>query len=280
MRFKGRTILVVGGSDMVGGALGSSGATESWSSAIAKRLVSEDAEVIMLDHDAAWLADLRAQIDASGGNVETIVTEIFDYDALAHLASDWVARGRVIDGLVTNYFDTEWGNIEECDIAAFERVAVRILVGPVKAVKAFLPLLKAGRGRSIVHLGSVDGIYGAPLVPAYSTCKGGLAPLTHVMAFEFAKYDIRVNLLASCATVEMPEVQGGDDYAWKGFPGASLMARLNAATPLKRYGPLSDWAGAVSFLLCDDSAYVTGTTLVVDCGRTMVTPGYAGNFGG
>jgi NAD(P)-dependent dehydrogenase (short-subunit alcohol dehydrogenase family) len=110
------------------------------------------------------------------------------------------------------------------------------LVGPVKAVKAFLPLLKKGKNASIVHLGSVDGLFGAALVPSYSAAKGGLVPLTHIMAYEFARYDIRVNTIATCGTIEMPRLDEDKDapLGIRGFPGGEYMRRLNAATPLKR----------------------------------------------
>jgi NAD(P)-dependent dehydrogenase (short-subunit alcohol dehydrogenase family) len=188
----------------------------------------------------------------------------------------WSTSGRHLDSLVTCYLDIEWNSVEEADIAAFERVVLYNLVGPVKATKAFLPLLKTAENASIVHVGSVDGLFGAPRVPSYSTSKGGLVPLTHVMAYEFAKYGIRVNTIASCQTIEMPAANGvsqSPEIGFRGFPGPGYLAQLNAATPLKKRGPLTDWAGAVVFLVSEDAAYVTGAVLVVDCGRTIITPG-------
>ncbi|MGH6979322.1 MAG: SDR family NAD(P)-dependent oxidoreductase, partial [Brevundimonas sp.] len=179
-----------------------------------------------------------------------------------------------LDALVTCYVDIEWSSIENADLEAFDRVLLFNLGGPVKATKACLPLLKRAAGGSIVHIGSVDGLFGAPGVPSYSASKGGLKPLTHVMAYEFAPYDIRVNTVATCQTIEL-----SDSFietaarAYKGFPGGAYMRQLNDATPLKRKGPLTDWAGAVAFLVSDDAAYVTGEVLIVDCGRTMLTPG-------
>jgi NAD(P)-dependent dehydrogenase (short-subunit alcohol dehydrogenase family) len=244
--------------------------------AICKRLAAEGAYVLIIDPDPYWVQTLESLIKGNGGRCEGHIVEIGNFEALEGLARGWLHEGKVLDALVTCYLDIEWQSIENGDITAFERVVLFNLVGPVKSTKAFLPLLKRAQSASIVHIGSVDGLLGAPAVPSYSTSKGGLVPLTHVSAYELAPYGIRVNTIASCQTIEAPRemlAPGGAPIAFHGFPGPGYLAQLNAATPLKRQGPLSDWAGAVVFLVSTDAAYVTGAVLVVDCGRTVITPG-------
>jgi NAD(P)-dependent dehydrogenase (short-subunit alcohol dehydrogenase family) len=255
---------------VVGGGAG-------WGRAISKRLASDGAEVLVVDANPTHVAETCDEIAAGGGRCERFVCPIDDARALNELASQWLDRGRTIDALVTCYMDLDWTSIEDCEIADFERVVLFNLVGPVKATKAWLPLLRRAAGASILHVGSVDGLLGSPRVPSYSASKGGLVPLTHVMAYEFAKYDIRVNAIASAQTVQLPRTQdvASSSIGYRGFPGSDYMAQLNEATPLKRYGPLTDWAGAAAFLVSDDAAYVTGSVLVVDCGRTAITAGTA-----
>jgi NAD(P)-dependent dehydrogenase (short-subunit alcohol dehydrogenase family) len=122
----------------------------------------------------------------------------------------------------------------------FEQVVVHNLVGPARAVKAFLPLLRRQGKGAILHLSSIDGVNGNPRVPSYSAAKGGIGPLTNVMSYEFAKYDIRVNALATGLTVQMKEFPPEAERAMPGFPGFAYARQLNDATPLKRYGPLTD----------------------------------------
>lgn len=248
--------------------------SEPWARAIAKRLAMEGAEIILLDPDAAWMSRTCEEIAALGGAAEAVILDIGSYDALDAWAGDRLDRGLPLHGLVTCYLDIDWHSIEHADIEAFDRVIAFNLGGPVKATKAVLPLLKQAAGASIIHLGSVDGLLGAPAVPSYSASKGGLGPLTRIMAYEFAPYDIRVNMIASCQTIELPDAIINDvARAYSGFPGGAYMRQLNEATPLKRAGPLTDWAGAAVFLLSPDAAYVTGSVLVVDCGRIAITPG-------
>ncbi len=279
MRLNRKTIAVIGGSAQTGAITPEAAAllgaaAEPWGRAAAKRLALDGAEVLVLDPNEVWVRQTCEDIKALGGRCEGVVIDIADYAALDTWARARLEQAAPLDALVTCYLDIDWNSIEDADIDAFERVLLFNLSGPVKATKAFLPLLKRSEGASIVHIGSVDGIFGAPAVPSYSVSKGGLAPLTHVMAYEFARYDIRVNTIASCQTIALPaDLMDSAAQAYRGLPGGTYMKQLNDATPLKRTGPLTDWAGAISFLVSADAAFVTGAVLVVDCGRTIITPG-------
>jgi NAD(P)-dependent dehydrogenase (short-subunit alcohol dehydrogenase family) len=101
--------------------------------------------------------------------------------------------------------------------------------------------------------------------------------MTHIMAHEFAKYYIRVNAIASAQTTQIPatSMPPSTRPGWENFPGAPYIQQLNDANPLKRYGNPTGWAGAVTFLASDDADFITGTILVVDCGRIAITPGTA-----
>jgi NAD(P)-dependent dehydrogenase (short-subunit alcohol dehydrogenase family) len=141
------------------------------------------------------------------------------------------------------------------------RVAVVIGAGgTIGRACAFLPLLKRAGRAGVVHLGSVDGNLGNPRVPSYSAAKGGLVPLTHVMPHEFAPFGIRVNCVARAA-VDEPG------------PPTSLRDRVVAVTPLGRVAQAAEIAAAVAFLASEDASLVTGAVIVVDGGRTGITPG-------
>lgn len=252
---------------VAGGAVG-------WGAAAAERLAGEGAHVLILDWREKEAEKLAARITAAGkGTASLAISPIDDPTALLEVAER--LGEQALDILVTHYMDMEWGGIEECDIEAFARVVRHDLVGPVMATKAFLPLLRRSRAGSIIHIGSIDGLHGNPRVPSYSAAKGGIVPLTRVMSYEFSKYDIRVNAIATGQTLQMPpqDVPGGGVF--KGFPGGGYMQQLNDATPLKRRGTLLDWAGPVAFLASDDAAHMTGSVMLVDCGRLAITPGTA-----
>jgi NAD(P)-dependent dehydrogenase (short-subunit alcohol dehydrogenase family) len=265
VRFDGRSAVVVGGATGQGRSC-------------ALRLARDGAAVLVVDADADACAAVCAEIEAFGGTARWEQADPGDASALQRVAVELDESGADVDVLVNNFMMLDWSYIEDCDIEVFARVVQFNLVGPVASTKAFLPLLKRSAHASVVHLGSFDGLFGNPRVPSYSASKGGYVPLTHVMAQEFAKYDIRVNAIASGQT---NQVHGADVVAagtaptglGPSWPGPEYHDQLSAETPLHRFGTGEEWAGAAAFLASDDASYVTGTVLVVDCGRTSITHG-------
>lgn len=130
--------------------------------------------------------------------------------------------------------------------------------------KYFLPLMKKAGAGAIVNHASIDAILGNPGIAAYSAAKGGVLPLTHVMAHDLAKYHIRVNSIAT-GGIRRP-----------GAPDATVarqeQARM-AVTPAARMGTAQDVAKVALFLASDMSSYVNGANIVVDGGRTATTHG-------
>lgn len=257
------------------------GADRGYGTASATRLAIEGAEVVLVDREPGALEEVAADLVARGARVHTLVADIGDEAELRAAADACAARGiERVAVLVDQHVATAWGTVETLDIDELSRVVHDNVVGPIAATRAFLPLLKQAAPSAVVLVGSVDGLFGNPLVVGYSCSKASLAPMARIMAREFAPYDVRVNAVASCVTNQQPEGEGEDasgtfarNSAKPGFPGPDYVAQLRAATPLKRTGPPEEWAGTVAYLASTEASYVTGTVVVVDCGRTGLTPG-------
>ena len=276
MRMSGKVAVVVG-------------AGTGHGTASAVRLGLEGARVHVVDTAAGLVDPVVEAIAARGGDVRGHVAATADVGELTRVAEAVAQEGDAVHALVNHHLMLDWGTFEQIDLDVFRKIIEFSLVGPAASTRAFLPLLKVAGGASIVNLGSIDGIFGNPLAVAVSTAKGGLAPLTHILAREFAPYDIRVNVIATGQTNQVrAEVLDGGTYqdstasmaataaspgGTSRFPGNWYMEQLARATPLKRNGPPEEWAGMLAFLASPDSSYVTGQVHIVDCGRTGLTPG-------
>jgi len=127
--------------------------------------------------------------------------------------------------------------------------------------KYFLPLMKRAGSGAIINHASIDGFLGNPSLAAYSAAKGGLLPLTHVMAHDLAKYSIRVNSISTAGIRNSTAAASAMDEA-----------RV-AVTPSARMGTPADVAYVALFLASDGAAYVNGANIVVDGGRSVTTHG-------
>lgn len=133
------------------------------------------------------------------------------------------------------------------------------LTGTFLCSKYFLPLMKIAEAGAIINHASIDANLGNPQIAAYSAAKGGVIPLTHVMAHDLAKYNIRVNCLCT----------GGIQTALIG----AFLRKRKVVTPLNRGGLPKEVAYATLFLASDEASYITGASLVIDGGRTAITQG-------
>lgn len=227
----------------------------------AKEFARHGAHVFAIDLNREALAQLRSEVESAGGTITVCEADLADPQALEEAARACAALNLPVSALINCHFDTELESIEASSYASWERVIRFDLLGPVYATKAFLPLLKAAGQASIVHIGSIDGTLGNPQIPSYSAARGGLVPLTHVMAEEFARYGIRTN----CVARGMMTEPGGT------MPPMSLA--LIEHTPIPRPAYPVEVANVVRFLCTEDASYLNGVVIPVDGGRTGITPG-------
>src|SRR5206468_4814355 len=114
------------------------------------------------------------------------------------------------------------------------------------------------RSGSVINVSSAGGLHGAPMLSFYGAAKAGVISLTRTLAVEWGYAGVRVNAIApGWVRTELNRNLWDDPAA-----GPAAVERV----PLGRWGETDDVVGAAVFLASDASAYVSGSTLVVDGG--------------
>lgn len=227
----------------------------------ARDFARHGAHVFAVDPNRDALERLGHEIRSEGGSATLCVADPANPEDLLAAAQQCGEEGRPVRALINCHFDTELASVEDSSYESWERVIRFGLLGPVFATKAFLSLLKETSSASVVHIGSIDGVLGNPQIPSYSAARGGLVPVTHVMAEEFARFGIRVNCVARGMMTE---------------PGAQMppmSVALIPHTPIPRPAYPQEVANVVRFLTSGEASYVNGVIIPVDGGRTGITPG-------
>ena len=182
-----------------------------------------------------------------------------DHQAEA-IAATIEAFGR-LDMLVNNTgINPVYGPVTDVDpVAAAKILAVNVLA-PLAWTRQARDAWMGAHGGAIVNIASVAGLHPSPGIGMYGISKAALIRLTTELAVELGP-GIRVNAVAP-AVVKTK-------FATALYEGRE--EQVSAAYPLKRLGVPGDVAGAVAFLLSDDASWITGQTLVIDGGVTLVS---------
>lgn len=146
---------------------------------------------------------------------------------------------------------------ETTSLEEWARILTINLTGPFIGCKAVLPHMKNAGGGSIINVSSIAGLVGGN-GPAYSASKGGLRALSRDLAVEYAKHNIRVNVLDP-GGVLTPMTE-----AIAKAPGIEELIR--ASSPQGRMADPLELANGALFLASDESSFMTGADLVMDGG--------------
>jgi NAD(P)-dependent dehydrogenase (short-subunit alcohol dehydrogenase family) len=247
-RFAGKVIVVTGAGTGIG--LG-----------IARRLAAEGGAVVIAELNADSGAAAATQINAEAGQacfVQTDVTDEASVKAMTAAAVDWHGR---LDVLVNNAGASPRKRLSDMTTRDWHAILDLNLTGQYLCAQHAIPYLRAQSGANIVNIASLHAYATVPGLAAYAAAKGGVVALTGSMAIEYAP--VRVNGVA-------PGVI--ETEAWFAAVGDVEAARRQRLGfhPVGRLGTPQDIAAAVSFLACDEAAFISGQTLRVDGGLSTM----------
>lgn len=248
-RMEGKVALVTAAGQGIGRAIAQAYAREG-AVVIATTLEPEQLEGL----DSARTAKLDATDTAA---IEALAAEIArDYGGLDVLAN---CAGFVAHGTVLDCDDRTWDLSFDLNVKSMHRT-----------IKAFLPGMLERGGGAIVNIASgASSLKAAPNRYVYGATKAAVIGLTKAVAIDFIKQGVRCNAIAP-GTIQSPSLDERiAAQARGGVDEATVRAAFVARQPMGRLGTVEEIAAAAVYLSSDESAFTTGTTMIVDGGWTL-----------
>lgn len=231
--------------------------------AIAALLARRQYIVAATDLNFQAAGETAQSIVREGGQAVAVACDVTSLDSVESAVHETLKHHRRIDILVNN---AGWDKVEpflKSEPETWERVIRINLMGQLNTCKTILPvMIEKGFGR-VVNIASDAARVGSSGEAVYSAAKGGVVSFTKTLAREMARYKINVNCVAPGPT-DTPLFQEIGSY------NQGIAQALEKAIPFRRLATPEDIAGAVAFLVSDDAQYITGQTLSVSGGLTMV----------
>lgn len=243
-RLSGRIAVITGGASGIG-------------QAFAKRLAEDGAAIAVADVKQA--DETRTMVENAGGKFFAAICDVTDPQQIARFALDVQSNLGSADILVNNVGIFPLQSFDEITEADWRRINSINTDSMFYFAKAFVPGMRAKKWGRVVNLTSTVNWLMIPRYVHYITTKAAAIGFTRGLANELGADGITVNAIAPSlvrnATTEASELA----QMFDAIPSMQAIPRLQ--TP-------PDLVGALSFLVSDDAAFVTGQTIAVDGGLT------------
>ena len=247
--------------DLAGRVAVVTGAGRGIGSAYARALASHGASVVVADIDGEAASSAAKQLSADGFVAADATVDIGQRSSTLALGEFVRERFGTVHIVVNNaaiYHSMRMDRQLDVDIDYWRRVFSVNLDGALLVTQAMAPLLiEAGWGRVVMQSSTAAYSGGGG---AYSVSKLALLGLTRGFARELGPHGVTVNGIAPGPVL--------NEATMVTVPAAKVEAMV-AAAPLQRAGSEADLVGALLFLCSDQSAWMTGQTLIVDGGITV-----------
>ncbi|HAA91236.1 MAG: short-chain dehydrogenase [Rhodospirillaceae bacterium] len=253
--------------DLAGKTALVTGSTKGIGRAIVNRLAEHGANVVVSSRKAEVCDEVAAEVNETWATGEAraaaIPCNIQHKDQLQTLVDGTLETFGAIDILVCNAaVNPYFGPSKDTPDDAFDRTMESNVRSNFWLCNMVLPQMIEREGGSITLISSIGGIRGRPLLGIYGISKAADMQIARNLAVEYGPQNIRVNCIAPGLI--------RTDFARALWENPDILKERTATTPLRRIGEPDEVAGAVVFLASDAGSFITGETLVIDGGVTII----------
>ncbi len=239
------------------------GASRGIGEETAVALARDGFDVALAARGAAALEQVAARCAEHGARTAVLPTDVTDEAAVRGMVAATVDRLGGLAVLVNNAGGTNFtAPLVDTRAEGFEKVLRLNLVHVFWALQEAGRVMGAAGGGSVVNVASVAGLGAVPGNVSYATAKAAVLSLTRTAAMEWGPLGVRVNAVApGWVKTEL------NRFLWE---DAEAERQTVAVSALQRWGRVEEIAEVIAFLAGPRASYITGHTLVVDGGQTLL----------
>jgi NAD(P)-dependent dehydrogenase (short-subunit alcohol dehydrogenase family) len=246
----GKVAIVTGGSKGIGRA-------------ICERMAEAGAKVVVSSRKLDKCEEVAQAIRDAGGDATAIACNVSHMEQLENLVTQTMKTYGRIDILVGNAaVNPHYGPMTEIEESAFDKIMNSNIKANLWLARMVLPQMAERKDGVILVLSSIAGIKGTDDIGVYGISKAADSALVRNLAVRWGEHNIRCNAIAPGLIKT--------DFARALWENPERLAKVEASYPLRRIGDPDDIAGVAVFLASRAGQYVTGQTIVVDGGSTIV----------
>ncbi|TAK30840.1 MAG: SDR family oxidoreductase [Chloroflexota bacterium] len=260
---RGKTAIVTGGGSNIGRA-------------IALTLAHEGANVIIAELDEKQGQVVTQEIATRDGNAICTKTDVTSLQSVTAMFEKAVSTFGQVHILVNVVGGDKPQYFLETDPQFWDWVINLNYRSDLNTLKTVLPhMVENGYGR-IVNIASDAGRMGEPREAVYAGCKAGVIALSKAIAREVGRNNITVNAICPGVTIPQEDAEIGALSTWSksevtvAYRDPEVQQKVARNLPLRRLTKAQDIANAVAFMVSDAAGYITGQTLSVSGGYTMM----------